>query len=364
MPMFRRRSSPRLRRCLPSSIALGALVFLTACGESVPGDVTAAGRVTAPAPATNAPVPNPVSAAPAVAAAPAGAELYTLGGLTWSFEGDAPDDVRGWITNAMNYAINQTNTLADYRGNVVVVYSRDTPTADAGYQWRIRFGGTISARVALHELGHWLGSGLYGPWEANVANGRFTGAITNRRIKAYDGPDAVVNADRFHFWPYGLLNEWDPVDSQRNVSIVSAQRGDMGLSDGVAAIVGERRFTNRSSGLFLDNTATQPRAAANGTGSLGWQVTFVDGFVVLANTAGQVLDGLGNTADGAATALAASSGSAAQQWEIIPTDTGWFQLRNRQTGKCLDNTGNQAVGAPIAVWSCGGHPNQQWHLAR
>ncbi|GGB27730.1 hypothetical protein GCM10011380_16690 [Sphingomonas metalli] len=304
-------------------------------------------------------MPGPTAApTPTPTAAP---DLYVPGGLSWSFAGDIPDAVRPGIRDAMDWAINHTNTLADYRGMVTVTYNAGTPTAEAGYQWRIQFGGAIGRRVALHELAHWLGSGTYSGWRALLAEGRFTGPIATARVKAFEGPDAVLNADGQHFWPYGLNYDREFVDPQRNVAMVAAQRADMGLSDGAAAIAGTRRFVNRSSSLWLDGRGTAPAASATGQ---DWTVAYADGFVTLAEPGGRRIDSLGATADGAATGLAAASGQPAQQWEMMPTDGGWFLLRNRLTGKCLDNVGELSGGAPIRVWSCGGHPNQQWHLAR
>ncbi len=55
--------------------------------------------------------------------------------------------------------------------------------------------------VALHELAHWFGSGTTDEWGRLVSGGRFTGARTTARIKAFDGPNAYLNADGQHFWP-------------------------------------------------------------------------------------------------------------------------------------------------------------------
>lgn len=155
---------------------------------------------------------------------------------------------------------------AGYEGHVSVTYHPGTPTAEAGYRWRIQFGGSIGRRVALHEMAHWLGSGTYGEWGNYMVDGRWRGAITNARIKAFDGPDAVQWGDRIHFWPYGLNYDNEFYETQRNVQLVSSQLGDMGLGDAATQFAGDRRFVNRSSKLLLDGTGTEP-VAGSGTGA-------------------------------------------------------------------------------------------------
>lgn len=362
---------PQSSRLAIALTACALALTLASCGNDgasdaisvVPGATSALSTPsvgTATAAATNAATPSSGT----TAAAPAELELYTVGRLTWSLDTDVSEDIRNRITDEMNWTINHTNTLAGYEGHVSVTYHPGTPTAEAGYRWRIQFGGSIGRRVALHEMAHWLGSGTYGEWGNYMVDGRWRGAITNARIKAFDGPDAVQWGDRIHFWPYGLNYDNEFYETQRNVQLVSSQLGDMGLGDAATQFAGDRRFVNRSSKLLLDGTGTEP-VAGSGTGAtLTWNVHYADGYVELVSADGRAIDSAGNTNNGDPTVLAPRSQSIAQQWELLTTDDGWFLLRNRQTFKCLDNVGELGAGASIRVWDCGGHPNQQWHLVR
>lgn len=315
----------------------------------------------APAP-TPAPSPTPT---PAVAVEP-----YVLGTLRYSLASDIPADKLSAIRDAMEFAVDHSNVLGAFAGTISVVYGATTPTADASYQGQIRFGGSIGRRVALHELAHWLGTGSVGGWSALVTNGRFTGATANARIRAFDGEQAVLNADRMHFWPYGLNYDSEFVDTQRNTQLVSAQRVDLRLgSDETAAIAGLRRFHNRSAQLVLQGAAAGgvPTEDANALGSAKqqWRVTFADGFITLSNAdTGLAIEASGS-GDNVAATMATANGAIRQQWEMMPLgDGGWFVLRNRATANCLDNVGNLAAGGAVRLSRCGFGADQQWQLVR
>jgi hypothetical protein len=348
-------------------VALIALL-LASCGGGDGGAGTdARGPDPTPSP-TPAPTPTPT---PTPTPAPVAAiEPYTLGSLTYTLPSDVPADKAVAIRDAMDFAIAHSNAIAAFTGTVSVVYGADTPTADASYRGQIRFGGSIGRRVALHELAHWLGSGSVGAWGGLVAGGRFTGAVTTARIKAFDGPDAMLNADGQHFWPYGLNYDREFGETQRNTQLVSAQVADMRLGeDATAAIAGTRRFQNRTSGLILQGAVigSAPVQDENGSGpAQQWTVSFVDGYVRLASAeTGLMLASLGVTGDDAGTEMAQSGQSDRQYWEMLPVgETGWFLLRNRATGTCLDNLGSPSARVGLRLWSCGFHPNQQWRLVR
>ncbi len=290
-----------------------------------------------------------------------------MGTLSYTLDPGTPADKATAIRDAMDFAVSQSNTLGAFTGNVYVSYSAGTPTADASYRGTIRFGGTINRRVALHELAHWFGSGTTDEWGRLVSGGRFTGARTTARIKAFDGPNAYLNADGQHFWPYGLNYDDEFFEAQRNTQIVSAQVFDMGLGeDATAAIAGNRRFQNRSSSNVLQAAAgSAPTQDASVAGSAQqWRVTYADGFITLANLAdGRMIEASGDGNDAAAT-MAAATSSLTQQWEMIPSGDGWFMLRNRSTRNCLDNKGNLAAGAAIRLGTCGQQASQQWRLIR
>lgn len=351
------------------SSLLPFLMPLVACGgEGGLSTTVAIAPTSAPTPAATAPAPPP-SPTPAPAAAET-VEPYAIGSLTYSLAADIPADKLAGIREAMDFVVAHSNAIAGFTGTIPVVYGAGTPTADASYQGQIRFGGSIGRRVALHELAHWLGSGSAAPWGGLVSNGRFTGAITNARLKAIDGEDAVLNVDGQHFWPYGLNYDSEFRETQRNTQLVSAQRADMGLAvDAAAAIAGTRRFQNRSSERILQGSAggSAPIGAANAAiPAQQWRVGFDNGFVTLTNIgSGLALAAVGTTGDDAPTTMIAVADTRLQQWEMMPVgEPGWFLLRNRQTGTCLDTIGNSAAGAPLRLWGCGFHPNQQWRLVR
>jgi len=156
--------------------------------------------------------------------------------LTWSFQGAIPVDKQAMIRAAMDTAVSNYNAFARYNGKVFVTYNSGVPTAQTdGYQGLIEFGDAISARVAQHELGHWMGCGTFGEWNNHRSNGRWTGTNAITRLKTYDGPGAILYCDTQHFWPYGW-NYDDEGPADRNIGMVGALRRDMGLSDGTVTI--------------------------------------------------------------------------------------------------------------------------------
>src|SRR5450755_2162383 len=80
--------------------------------------------------------------------------------LTWSWA-YLPSDTTASnaITSAMNQAVAMFNTYSDYNYNIPVDYNSGVPTAQSSYHGWIDFGGSISYRVAMHEMSHWLGTG-------------------------------------------------------------------------------------------------------------------------------------------------------------------------------------------------------------
>lgn len=139
------------------------------------------------------------------------------------------------VVQAMNEAIGLYNTMGEFPKLVSAGYNSGTPTADGSYNGTIRFGGSISTRVALHELGHVLGAGTHPRWDEFVKDGKWTGPYAIAQLKAFDGPDAVLHADRMHFWPYGLNfdKEDSPENRRRHVLMVAALRRDLGIRSGV-----------------------------------------------------------------------------------------------------------------------------------
>ena len=158
------------------------------------------------------------------------------GGLSWSFTDGAdgwPSDKREAIAQAMDEAVALYNEHGGYAKALRVSYNPETPTADANFNGRIRFGGQIGARTALHEIGHTLGVGTTRQWRRLLQDGRWSGSAATELLQSWDGDDAVLKGDRQHFWPYGLNYDREDGDQarRRHVEMVAALRKDMGLAD-------------------------------------------------------------------------------------------------------------------------------------
>ncbi len=158
---------------------------------------------------------------------PQGAITYQLSGGSESW----PEDRKKAIVAAMDAAVAFLNLHGDFKKHVTANNSPGTPTADANYDGWINWGGTISRRVALHEISHTLGIGTHPNWQKNIKDGIWTGKNAIEQLQEFDGKDAVLHADRMHFWPYGLNfdNESDKEKDLRHVKMVAAMRKDMGI---------------------------------------------------------------------------------------------------------------------------------------
>jgi Domain of Unknown Function (DUF1080) len=190
-----------------------------------------------------------------------------------------PPDKRQRIVEAMDAAIGLYNQLGQFPKNVTAAYSPGTPTADGNYNGNIRFGGQIGFRVALHELGHVLGIGTHPRWGEFAVGGKWTGAHAIAQLKAFDGPDAVLHADRMHFWPYGLNfdQEGSPENFRRHVLLVAAMRRDMGIVTGepIRGMIGVGTWATQAE--FKDIKVTKGNqtlfASDFAKGMEGWKTT-------------------------------------------------------------------------------------------
>ena len=156
------------------------------------------------------------------------ATTYSLAGGNENW----PADKRAAIIAAMDAAVGFYNRYASMPKALTANYDANVGTAQAGYGGWIDFGGSISTRVALHEMGHTMGIGTYGSWSANrTGDNVWTGANGVAMVKQLLGPSAVLSADWAHFWPYGLNydDENHPEAFMRHVKVVSAMRQDMGI---------------------------------------------------------------------------------------------------------------------------------------
>ena len=143
-----------------------------------------------------------------------------------------PTGKRTQIVAAMDEAVAFYNSIGNFDRQIVASYNPDVPMADGNYNGNIRFGKQISARTALHEIGHILGIGTVGNWQSFIIDGKWTGQNALAQLREFDGPDAVLNADRQHFWPYGLnyANEDGAEARRRHILMVKAFRADLGLN--------------------------------------------------------------------------------------------------------------------------------------
>lgn len=139
--------------------------------------------------------------------------------------------VRDQIRNSMNSARNSYNANARSVMNyqAPVRYVSSVPTANASYRGTVTFGGSRNARVATHEVAHVYGIGTYSAWRGRLrSNNRWYGHRANNRHQFEYNQGRKVNADRQHFWNFGLNSRWENVP--RHCWMVRAFRGDMGLS--------------------------------------------------------------------------------------------------------------------------------------
>ena len=190
-----------------------------------------------------------------------------------------PADKRQRVVEAMDSAVALYNQMGEFAKNVRASYNPGTPTADGNYNGNIRFGGQIGHRVALHELGHVLGVGTHPRWQSFVVDGKWTGAYALAQLRAFDGPDAVLHADRQHFWPYGLNfdKEASPENNRRHVLMVAAFRRDLGIASGepIRGLVGVGTWATQAE--FKDIKVTQGNRTLHSsdftTGMAGWKTT-------------------------------------------------------------------------------------------
>ncbi|HYG23570.1 MAG TPA: discoidin domain-containing protein [Verrucomicrobiae bacterium] len=268
----------------------------------------------------------------------------------------------------MNGAINAYNTYANYSGSVPVNYNSGVPTAQASYQGWVTFGGSRSFRVALHEMGHWMGAGTYNTWN-NLRDGKWIGTYGNAAIQAFDGPGDRIGADASHFWPYGWNFDNEAINPERHVALIGAMRRDMGLSDSTIGMVpGTYRLRNRATVKMLDNGGNNAEGAPlvqmdnSAATSQRWTITLLaGGYFTLQNVAsGRNLDTLGVSTNGAPIVLSAPGTNFSQQWQVVASDSGFYRIANRATGKYLDAANQQASGAAIQSWGSDLSGDQEW----
>lgn len=172
-------------------------------------------------------------AADKAAADEAEAKKKPKGSITYKLSGGSekwPEDRKKKITDAMDAGVEFYNKNSHFKKELTANNSPGTPTADSNIGGWINWGGSISRRVALHEIAHTLGIGTHEKWQENIKDGLWTGKYALEQLREFDGKDAVLHADRQHFWPYGLNqdSESSPTNDLRHIKMVEAIRKDMG----------------------------------------------------------------------------------------------------------------------------------------
>ena len=174
----------------------------------------------------------PAVVAPAAATGPLRYRL-AAGSENW------PAGKKAEIVAAMDEAVAFYNKAGVFDKQIVASYNEKVPTADGNFNGNIRFGKQIGSRTALHEIGHILGIGTIPKWKTMIVDGKWTGKNAIAQLRAFDGPNAVLHADRQHFWPYGFNYDRDDVPDarRRHVLMVEALRADLGLNGDTPFVV-------------------------------------------------------------------------------------------------------------------------------
>lgn len=143
-----------------------------------------------------------------------------------------PADVQTRLSEAAKEAARYYNCYGNFDKFVWVNYNPGVPTAQANVDGWMSFGSNPTSQslpTMMHEIAHTLGVGYY-PWQELTQNGRWTGKtvtdfLLNVPVEERDTGinDTFLNADRLHFWPYGLnyrseyKTEWSLINHVRIV---------------------------------------------------------------------------------------------------------------------------------------------------
>ncbi len=262
------------------------------------------------------------------------------------------------IDSAMRHAVEIYNTYSDYNIEIPVYYSAEVPTANANNNGRIVFGGSYSNKTAIHEMGHIMGIGTYGAWANLIGEkSRYIGEHGTAMIQSLEGENAILYADKTHFWPHGFNLNYE--DAEKHIRLIGAMRKDMGLPDRtltVSTSADTPSITNMEAIQAPPATATATATQQPNDEELTYQT------VLLETVQGKkTMDIAGNNNHDAIISNI-STGNSSQRWEKIPTDSGFFQLRNQASGLCLDVAGaiKTLNNDGLVQWSCHTGHNQQW----
>lgn len=135
------------------------------------------------------------------------------------------------IDKSTQAAVGYYNRYTRLQKHLTVTYNSGVPTADGNINGSIRIGGLRNTRVLLHEIGHCMGVGQHRNWGKLRVRGLWQGEHANKLLQEMtNDPNAQLNGDRMHFWPYGL-NYDNEVKSEedliRHAKLVEAMVTDM-----------------------------------------------------------------------------------------------------------------------------------------
>jgi len=303
--------------------------------------------------------------------APGGAMTYYLvdNGSWW------PADVRARIVAAMDEAVGTFNANCHLDVNVRVNYNTGIPTAQSNYNGELGFGGNAgyqTARVALHEICHYVGTGTTVEWSNQFTNGIWTGAAARHFMKLFDGPGAEINLSGQHFWPYGLNydNEDSPMNRIRMVKLVAAMRFDMGGNDADGD-----GLPNDWEIFKMGRTSHNAAGDADGDGITNYDEWWMEGdpllaapvknghiYAIRAKHSQKVIEAADLTA-GANVRQNTYNGSPLQQWTATYVGGGGWKFINLASGHALETGGwSNAAGGNIIQWTSWDHEYQKWRL--
>ncbi|GEM_PF-2509188 len=275
------------------------------------------------------------------------------------------------IAAAMDQAVAVFNTYSDYTYTIPVAHNAGVPTAQASYHGNIEFGGSIGYRVAMHEMCHWFGTGTHGAWGNQRQNGQWAGIHAHNAVQAYDGPNAAIGCDGQHYWPYGWNYDNEGVNPERLIGILGGFLRDMGIDEDrtIGFAPGTYSLRNRQTTKLLDSgkslsAGEQVRqSTVAGTVEQRWILSLIPGttyFTLRSVANGKLLDSLGNAAIGAPVCLASESLAPSQQWQVLKTDSGFYQIVNRETGRALSAGNFSTDGTGLISAATGSGFEQQW----